>query len=142
MGRHAVALNQGIYGPAMTDKTYARMARDAERQILLGRGAILDATFGRRRQGEKIVRLAAKHKVPLLIIHCSTSEATTEQRLRLRAAQGMDVSDGRWEIYLAQKATYEPMDEFTPESVLELETDAPLEHLMRDCQAFLRSRLA
>jgi uncharacterized protein len=141
-GRHAVALNEGIYGVGMTDKTYASMARQAEKQILLGRGAIVDATFGRKRQGEKIVRLAAKHKVPLLVIHCSTSEATTERRLRLRAAQGMDVSDGRWEIYLAQKATDEPMDEFTPESVLELETDAPLEHLVCDCQAFLRSRLA
>jgi len=136
-----VALNQGIYGPAMTDKTYARMARDAERQILLGRGAVLDGTFGRKRQGKKFARLAAKHKVPLLVIHCSTSEATTERRLHLRAAQGTDVSDGRWEIYLAQKAAYEPMDEFTPESVLELETDAPLEQLVRDCQAFLRSRL-
>jgi len=141
LGRHAVPLNEGIYGPAMTDKTYGRMARQAETQILLGRGAILDATFGRKRQGAKIVRLAAKHKVPLVIIHCATSEATTERRLRLRAAQGTDVSDGRWEIYLAQKATQEPMDEFTPGSVLELETDAPLEHLVRDCEAFLRSRL-
>jgi predicted kinase len=141
-GRHAVALNQGIYRPAMTDKTYGRMARQAEKQILLGRGAILDAAFGCKRQGAKIVRLAAKHKVPLLVIHCSTSEATTERRLRLRAAQGTDVSDGRWEIYLAQKATQEPTDEFTPESVLELETDAPLKQLVRDCEAFLRSRLA
>jgi len=140
-GRHAVALNQGIYGAGMTAKTYASMARQAEKQILLGQGAILDATFGRKRQGEKIVCLAAKHKIPLLVIHCSTSEATTERRLRLRAAQGMDVSDGRWETYLAQKATYEPMDEFTPESVLKLETDVPLDHLVRDCEAFLRSRL-
>ena len=141
-GRHAVALNQGIYGPAMTDKTYARMARDAERQILLGRGAILDATFGRKQHGEKIASLAAKHKVPILVIHCSTSEATTERRLRLREVQGMDVSDGRWEIYLAQKATYEPLDEFASQTVLELETDLPLEHLVRDCEVFLRSRLA
>jgi len=142
IGPHAVALNEGIYGPGMTDKTYGRMARQAEKQILLGRGAIMDATFGHKRQGAKIVRLADKHKVPLLVIHCSTSEATTERRLHFRAAQGTDVSDGRWEIYLAQKATQEPMDEFTPESVLELETDAPLEHLVRDCEAFLRSRLA
>ena len=141
-GRHAVALNQGIYGPAMTDKTYARMAGDAERQILLGRGAILDGTFGRKGQCEKIVALAAKHKVPILVIHCSTSEATTERRLRLREAEGTDVSDGRWEIYLAQKATYEPLDEFASERVLELETDMPLEHLVRDCEVFLRSRLA
>jgi hypothetical protein len=96
-----------------------------------------------KRKGSRCARMgAAEHKVPLLVIHCPTSEEITERRLRLRAAQGTDVSDGRWEIYLEQKATYELMNEFTPESVLELVTDAPLEHLVRDCEAFLRSRLA
>ena len=140
-GRHLVPLNDDIYSPAFTEKTYAKMARDAEKKILLGEGAILDATFGRLSQREKIVQLAAKYKVPLLLIHCSTNEATTERRLRLRAAQGMDASDGRWEIYVAQKAAYEPLNEFSPEHVLELDTDAPMEQLVGDCEAFLRSRL-
>jgi hypothetical protein len=75
------------------------------------------------------------------LIHCSSDEVTTERRLRHRTAQGADVSDGRWEIYVAQKAVYEPLNEFPPEHVLELETDAPIEQLVRDCERFLRSRL-
>jgi aminoglycoside phosphotransferase family enzyme/predicted kinase len=140
-GRHLVPLDADIYSLAFTEKTYAKMARDAEKQIVLGKGAILDATFGRKAQREKIIQVAAKQKVALLLIHCSSDEATTERRLRLRTAQGMDVSDGRWEIYVAQKAVYEPLNEFPPEHVLELKTDAPIEQLVGDCERFLRSRL-
>jgi predicted kinase len=117
------------------------MVREAEKQILAGRGAILDATFGRKSHREQVARLAAKHKIPLLIIHCWTSEATTEKRLHLREAQGMDVSDARWQTYVAQKAAYEAMQECRPESVMNLGTDRPLEHLVDDCEGFLRSRL-
>lgn len=140
-GRRVVALNQDIYGRAITVKTYAAMAHAAEKQILGGNGVILDATFSRKMQRKEIARLAALHATPLIVIHCSTSAATTERRLRHRAARGTDISDARWEIYLAQKAVYEPIDEFTPESVLELDTDAPIEELVRICERFWRSRL-
>ena len=141
-GRHVVPLHADIYSLAVTERTYAKMAREAEKQVILGEGAILDATFGRKGQREKIVQLAAKHKVPLLLIHCSADEATTERRLRLRTAQGTDVSDGRWEIYVAQKAAYEPLSEFAPEQVIELDTDAATEQLVSDCETFLHSRLS
>ncbi|HEY3153930.1 MAG TPA: AAA family ATPase [Candidatus Binatia bacterium] len=52
-GYDIAPLNEGIYSPTMTAKTYARMARQAERQILLGQGAILDATFIRKAQRRK-----------------------------------------------------------------------------------------
>lgn len=141
-GRRLVPLNDDIYSPAFTEKTYAKIARDAEKKIILGQGAILDATFNRASQREKVVQLAAKHKVPLLLIHCSADEATTERRLRLREAQGTDVSDGRWEIYVAQKAAHEPLNEFPSENLLELDTDASVEQLLGDCEVFLRSRLS
>jgi predicted kinase len=142
LGPRVAKLNEDIYRPSVTEKTYAKIAGEAERQILAGRGAILDATFGRRSHRERIARLAAKHKTPLLIIHCSTSERTVEKRLRFRAAQEMDVSDARWETYAAQKAAYEAMEEFRRESVLELDTAGPLERLVGECEKFLRSRLS
>jgi predicted kinase len=117
------------------------MAREAEKQIVLGNGAIVDATFGRRAQRDKFVQLAAKHHVPLSVIHCTVDEATTESRLRLRAAQGSDVSDGRWEVYVAQKAAYELLHELPAEQVLDLDTDAPVEQLVDACETFLRARL-
>jgi hypothetical protein len=141
LGRQAVPFNEGIYSQNMTEKTYAKIAREAEKQILEGKSAILDATFGQKKHRKMIVRLAEKHKVPLLLIHCSASEEVTEQRLDRRALEGTDLSDGRWEIYSAQKAAYQPIEEIPAESYLELNTDAPVEQLARVSERFLRSRL-
>ena len=125
----------------MTEKTYAKMARDAEKLIAFGKGAILDGTFIRRAQRQRMFRLAEKHRLPLLMIHCSAVEETTQQRLLERAAQGRDVSDGRWEIYIQQKNNFEALDEIPPSRLLEVTTDAPVETLAGTCEKFLRSKL-
>ena len=115
----------------MTERTYKKMARTAEQMIEQGKSAILDASFVRRAQREKVVRLADKHKIPLLVIHCSASEPTTQERLAQRQAQGLDVSDGRWEVYLEQKKACEPLDEIPVAARLELNTEAALEPIDR-----------
>jgi aminoglycoside phosphotransferase family enzyme/predicted kinase len=140
-GRHVVAFEQGIYSQRMTDRTYAEMARLAENEITAGNGAILDATFGRRADRERILRLAEKHSVPFAVIHCVASDETTRGRLAERAKEGKDVSDGRWEIYEQQKETYEPIEDIPAASRLDLDTDAELEHLAQASERFLRSRL-
>jgi len=139
--RQVAAYGEGIYSATMTEKTYKKMARTAEQLIAQGKGAILDASFVRRAQREKFSRLAAKHKIPLLLIHCSASEPTIQERLAHRQAQGQDVSDGRWEIFLRQKDAFEPFDDMDPSARLEVNTDAPLEGLGNGCERFLRSRL-
>ncbi len=141
-GRHAVGYRQGIYSPAMTEKTYAAMACLAEDKLLKGEGVIVDATFARRGHRGKFAALAKKYKIPLIVVHCSASEVTTENRVSLRAAQGNDISDAGWEVYVAQKASYEPIHELPPSSLIELRTEAPLEQLIDDSETFLRARLA
>ena len=140
-GRHAAALNEGIYTEAMTEKTYQAMAREAEGHIKNGDGIIVDATFGRRSRREKFTRIAGKHRIPLLALHCSASDAATAKRLDRRAAEGKDISDGRWDIYVAQKADYQPLNEIPARSRLELRTDAPVEKLVADAEVFLLERL-
>jgi uncharacterized protein len=137
-----VAFNEGIYSPAMTERTYATMASEAEQELAKGQGVILDATFSRRAPRKAIIDLAKQYGAPFAVIHCVASPATVEQRLRERAAAGSDVSDGRWEIYLAQKAAAEPLDDVPPSLQLELQTDASVEELANVCTDFLRSRLA
>ena len=140
-GRQVVPLNRGIYSSKMTEKTYAKMAQEAENQMLEGEGAILDATFGQKTHRDKIARLAEKHKVPLLLIHCVASDETTKKRLAQRQAEGKDVSDGRWEIYSKQKAAFETIDELPFKHCLKLNTDLPREQLARVSEAFLRQKL-
>jgi hypothetical protein len=139
--RQVVPLNAGIYSSRMTEKTYAKMAKEAEKQILEGEGAILDATFGQRAHREKIVRLAEKHRVPWVLIHCVASDETTEKRLAQREAEGQDVSDGRWEIYSKQKAAYQPTNELPLANCLELNTELPLEQLAQVSEKFLRAQV-
>jgi len=140
-GRHVVPMNQGIYSPAMTERTYSSMARQAARRIAAGQGVILDATFIRRAHREKIARVAEKHRVPLLVVRCSASDLTTRERLARRMSQGQDISDGRWEIYVRQKALFEPLDELPAESCFEADTERELGALASQCEDFLRARL-
>jgi uncharacterized protein len=139
-GRQDAEFNQGIYTPLMNEMTYTDMLRQAEKQVERGHGAIVDATFIRRAQREKFFRLAEKHHVPLAAIHCSASDAATEKRLARRAAEGKDVSDGRWQIYVEQKSVAEALEEMAPNSVLRLNTETALDRLAQSSEEFLRSR--
>jgi hypothetical protein len=66
----------------------------------------------------------------------------TEKRLAHRSAESKDVSDGRWEVFLEQKKKFEPLDEMPAASCLALNTDAPVDQLIRDCEKFLRTKIA
>jgi len=132
---------EGIYSPSMTKRTYAKMAEDAGGFISQGKGAILDATFQRRAQRERILSLAAKYQIPLALIHCQSSEEVAQKRLKGREEEGRDLSDGRWEIYRQQKADFEPIQETAEKIYLPLDTEAAPELLVRRAERFLFSRL-
>jgi predicted kinase len=141
-GARREPFGKGIYSPAMTAATYTEIARQAERHIQIGTGAILDATFSQKANREQIIRLAEKHEVPLVVIHCRASEETVRTRLAQRAAEGRDLSDGRWEIYLEQRRVFEPIEEVSAAHYVRLDTDSPLESVARECEELLRIRLA
>jgi aminoglycoside phosphotransferase family enzyme/predicted kinase len=141
-GRQPAPYSEGIYSPTMTEKTYTTMARRAGRLLAQGMGVIVDATFGRRAQREKIIRFAEKHRIAAFMIHCSVDEETVQTRLAQREAEGKDVSDGRWEIYLKQREAFEEIGEIPADARLELNTDAPVDLLISGCEKFLRARLA
>jgi uncharacterized protein len=139
--RQDAAPNEGMYTQAMTERTYGKMLREAESRIQERQGVIVDATFGRRSHREKFRRLAMKHRIPFFVLHCSASDATTARRLAQRAAAGTDISDGRWDVYVAQKAAYEALDEGPRNLLLNLPTDATVDQLVYEAAAFLRARL-
>lgn len=131
----------GIYSPAMTAKTYAAIAERLEKYILMGEGAILDATFHRWFRREIILELARKYKLPIVLIHCRSKDEVIRERLRKRAEEGKDLSDGRWEIYLEQKAVFDPIIEIPHENRVELDTEAPLDATAAEVERFLRASL-
>jgi len=141
-GKHLAAYETGRYSPAMTKTVYRQLARAAEESIKERSGAILDATFIEKAKREKIARIAARYHVPLFIVQCRASDETTEKRLAQRAAEGRDLSDGRWDIYVKQKSACEPMDALAETNRLVLDTEQPIGVLAMNCEKFLRARLA
>jgi predicted kinase len=139
-GRHSAAVDESIYSPLMTGKTYAKLLREAEKAIAKSGGAILDATFARREQRESVLRLSRKHNLPVFFIHCEASAEITRARLAQRNAVGRDISDGRWIVYEKQHASADAMNDIPEFMRLELNTDAPLGELVTRCKKFLRSR--
>jgi uncharacterized protein len=137
----ALPYGEGIYGAAMTSATYARMVEEAERLVVRGEGAVLDATFHRRELREPVIRMAERRRVPLILVWCRAPDEVVRARLAKREEEGLDVSDGRWEIYLVQKEKFEAPDEIARGHCLELPTDASPERLATQVERFLRATL-
>ena len=68
---------------------------------------VLDGSYSRRADRERVRSMAAGMGVRCVFIFCTCSEKEVRRRLELRARDPEAVSDGRWEIYLHQKQTFE-----------------------------------
>lgn len=139
--RAGLAYGEGIYSPEMTNATYARMAEEAEWLVARGEGAVLDATYHRRELREPVIRLAERRRVPLFLVWCRAPDEVVRARLAKREKEGVDVSDGRWEIYLVQKEKFEAPEEIPAADCLDLATGAGPERLATEVERFLRLRV-
>jgi predicted kinase len=68
---------------------------------------ILDATFQKKKYRDMMQHVAAKYHAALVIVQCVCPDNVVKQRLEDRLRK-KSISDGRWEIYLQQKTTFEP----------------------------------
>jgi predicted kinase len=85
------------YGAAARAAVYVTVAREADAALAAGRGVIADATFIRRADRARLAEVAARTSA--------------------------DVSDARWDTYVAQRNVYEPCA--ADEAVMVVATDGP-----------------
>jgi predicted kinase len=124
-------LGQGLYSTEFTEKTYQEMLERTEQDLQQGAcGVVLDGSYSRRDDRRKVLDLAASREVDLLFILCTCSDKEVKRRLELRARDPEAVSDGRWEIFVKQKETFEFPDELAPGQLLQLDTEAEPKQLL------------
>ncbi len=126
---------KGIYSSEFSEKTYKEMARIAVEEASYGRDVILDATFKNKAYRDWVRDTLKEAKAEVYWIWCYASDEVIKQRLDKRQKEG-DVSDGRWEIYVKQKETYDPPEECSP--ILKLNTDDSKENLLNQLKNFLK----
>ena len=132
---------QGIYTPEFTEKTYreilARTDRDLAQKIA---GIVLDGSYSKRDDRTNVVALAEKQDADTLFILCSCSDQEVKRRLELRAKDPAAVSDGRWEIFVRQKETFEFPDELKDNQLLQLDTEDEPQRLLIQVEHFCTNR--
>jgi predicted kinase len=93
----------------MTAATYARLASLAVPVLISGRHAILDATFLKQAHRDAARQLAARHGLRCVILDFDADVEVLRQRLRERAAAGLDPSDADEAVLAGQMRSAEPL---------------------------------
>ncbi len=116
--RHHDAYNTGLYSPEKMRVTYEKILQKASVFLRNGENVVLDATFKTRDLREKAKEVAVKNGSDFLILYCNCPEDMVKKYLEERVKK-KSISDGRWEIYVKQKNSFEPV---TPdENVVEVD---------------------
>ncbi len=122
--------NHGIYSPEFTRQTYDELFSWARQYLTEGTSVILDASFIRSAERVKARDLAKESGADFFILECVLNEEAIKWRLAQRLREG-SVSDGRWEVYLAQKQKLEPVTEVLPEKYFVVDAAKPVEENVR-----------
>ena len=120
--RRPSAVGEGLYTPEMTGRVYQEIASQADTFLADGRAVILDGAYLTADLRAVVAALARRRAVPLLVVECRAPDAVIRERQERRSAEPWTASDATWEVYLSQKARYEPPAEVPPAELLRLAT--------------------
>ena len=118
---------EGIYSAAMTEKVYRELLVRAGKLLARGQTVILDATYTGRADRQQARELAQEFGAEFLIAQCEVAEDVARSRLLTRVDDPASVSDGRWEIYLAQRDTADPLDRAEEPVTRRIDTGRPMD---------------
>jgi aminoglycoside phosphotransferase family enzyme/predicted kinase len=121
--RHHDSLNTGLYDPQKIDDTYEHVIQQAETNLQKGDNVVLDATFQKKKYRQLAYELAGRQHAMIIIIQCVCPDDVVKKRMDIRL-QKKSVSDARWEIYLAQKITFEPLCSDEPNLLIDTSNDS------------------
>jgi predicted kinase len=96
----------GLYTEEARAATYAALVAEVEKVLEAGQGVVVDATFIRRADRDRLAGAAHRQRRPCIFVACRADEQIVRTRLVAREGE-RSISDARWETYLAQRARRE-----------------------------------
>jgi hypothetical protein len=104
--KHYDKPNTGLYSPEKINKIYKSVIEKASEILKQGKNVVIDATFQKRNHRDMANKIAEENNAIFLSILCTCPDSIAKKWLDERLKK-KTVSDGRWEIYLSQKKTFE-----------------------------------
>lgn len=122
---------QGIYSSAFTERTYQALLDRARGNFSQGYAlVVLDGSYSRQRDRDQVRRLAREVGARCVFVLCTCSDEEVQRRLDRRACDPEAISDGRWEIYQHQKATFELPAAYEEGECIHLNTEQHVDLLL------------
>jgi aminoglycoside phosphotransferase family enzyme/predicted kinase len=116
------ALDEGIYAPEWTERTYAECLRRAEGFVCDGERVIVDATFGDERHRRAFLDTATRLGVPALFFLCRVTPRVARERIERRRG---DASDADISVYDRAAGRWQEAGDRTRAVLREITTDDP-----------------
>ena len=123
---------EGIYSREFFDATYKLLLKEASRLLENGNGIILDASFKKEKYRSEARKIADSFKIPFLLIECRCCDEVIKQRLAKREREGVDISDGRWPVFLKQKSDFESITEISKREHLIIDTHKEMDDNLKE----------
>lgn len=117
----------GIYRPADTQRTYARLLELARIALDAGYPVIVDAAFLRERERDMFRRAARDRCVPFAILHCQASPELLRERVRARQAGKRDASEADLSILERQLGDHDALRPDEQRVAIEVDTALSLD---------------
>jgi aminoglycoside phosphotransferase family enzyme/predicted kinase len=127
--QHHDQINTGLYDPKRIEKTYEQVMDSAARLLKKGQHVVLDATFQKKKYRGMAAQIAKTHHARMIRIHCICPDVVVKKRLDDRVKK-KSISDGRWEIYQAQKTAYEPLTDNEKHLIIDTSKDSYDDRMM------------
>jgi aminoglycoside phosphotransferase family enzyme/predicted kinase len=125
------------YSDEMTACTYREMGRAVREELERGSGAIVDATFHRRSARAAFEDGLAGQSAPRLLVECTAPPEVLLSRAQAREREPDRVSDAGAAVVQRQLDDLEPFAEVPASARLRLVTEAPLDRLAAEVEAFV-----
>lgn len=135
------ARRKRLYDSTTSRRVYAALVAEAQGALREDRNVILDATFARRADRDRIRAGARRAGADVLFIEVVTPAATRRRRLAERGRVGASISDARLQDFSALASRYEAPTEIEPASLLCIRSrQTAAETLSASLRALARAR--
>jgi aminoglycoside phosphotransferase family enzyme/predicted kinase len=130
----------GLYSAAATQRTYSTLADLARQALSRGDSVILDASFAKYSERQRMTALAQELKARCCVVECWAPEAALRARLRARERSPTSISDAREEILSQFQRDYEPMQADEGTCWMRLDTTQSIEQCVQQALAAIHEQ--
>ncbi len=138
-GRADAETRERLYTDAMSEATYATLRTRARRAARRHRGTVLDATFSRYAQRERLRTTLQAADVPHVFVELTAPDEELKRRLRRRSADDATASDARASDFEMLTERYEAPDALEDPRHVKVRTEgAPEDTTLRILKTLIR----